>query len=78
MLHLADRHSRGSVGSVSLVVAVIRVGDEVVNAENHTAICGEEEPAYRRCKVEYAQREREREREREAQRISLLRMQQLQ
>ena len=51
------------------------VVDEAINAEDHTTICGEEEPAYRRCKAEYGQREREREREREAQRISLLRMQ---
>ena len=50
------------------------VGDEAVNAEDYTTVCGEEEPVYRRCKGEYA----EREREREAQRISLLRMQQLQ
>ena len=52
------------------------VGNEAVNAEDHTAICGGEEPAYRGSKVEYSQRERERERE--AQRVSLLRMQQLQ
>ena len=42
-------------------------GREAVNAEDHTAFCGEEEPAYRRCKTEYAQRERE------AQIISLIR-----
>ena len=41
------------------------VGDEAVNAEDHTAICDVEEPAYRKSKAEYAQRERE------AQRISL-------
>ena len=35
-------------------------GDEAVNAEDHTTICGEEEPAYRRSKAEYAQKERER------------------
>ena len=36
---------------------------KVVNAEDHTAtIYVEEEPAYSRCKTEYAQRERERER----------------
>ena len=34
------------------------VGDEAVNAEDHTTFCGEEEPAYRWCKTEYAQRER--------------------
>ena len=45
------------------------VGDEAVNAEDHTTICGEEEPAYRRSKAKYV--EREREREREAKRISL-------
>ena len=57
------------------VYLVLDVGDEAVNAEDHTAVCGEEEPAYRRCKAKYAQRKRERE----AQRISLLsRMQQLQ
>ena len=34
---------------------------KAVNAEDHTAtICVEEEPAYSRCKTEYAQRERER------------------
>ena len=38
------------------------VGDETVNAEDHTTICGEEEPAYMRSKTEYAQREKERER----------------
>ena len=33
---------------------------KAVNAEDHTiTICLEEEPAYRRCKAEYAQRERE-------------------
>ena len=41
------------------------VGDEAVNAEDHTTICGEEELAYRRNKAEYAQRERERERHKE-------------
>ena len=41
------------------------VGDEAVNAEDHTVFYGEEEPAYRRCKTEYAQRERERERHKE-------------
>ena len=52
------------------------LGMKAVNAEDHTALYGEEEPAYRRSNTEY---EREREREREAQRISLLtRMQQLQ
>ena len=39
------------------------VGDEAVNAEDHTTICGEEEPAYMRNKTEYAQRERQRGRE---------------
>ena len=43
------------------------VGDEAVNAEDHKAFCGEEEPVYRRYTTEYAQRERERE----AQRIYL-------
>ena len=52
----------------------LNVGDEVVNAEDHTTICVEEEPVHRRNKTEYAQRERERE----AQSISLLRIQQLQ
>ena len=37
------------------------VEDEAVNAEDHTTICGEEEPAYRRSNTEYVQRERERE-----------------
>ena len=42
---------------------------KAVNAEDHTiTISLEEEPAYRRCKTEYAQRERERE----AQIISLI------
>ena len=51
------------------------VGDEAVNAEDHTTICGEEEFAYRRGRTEYAQRERERE----AQRICLfIKWQQLQ
>ena len=36
------------------------VEDEAVNAEDHTTICGEEEPAYRRSKAEYAHKERER------------------
>ena len=44
------------------------VGDEAVNAEDHTTICGEEEPAYRGSNTEYAQGERERERQK---RISL-------
>ena len=44
------------------------VGDEAVNAEDHIAICGEEEPTYRRNKTEYAQRERQRGRETERQR----------
>ena len=39
----------------------LNVGDEVVNAEDHTTICVEEEPVHRRNKTEYAQRERERE-----------------
>ena len=39
------------------------VGDEAVNAEDHTTICGEEELAYRRSKAKYAHRERERKRE---------------
>ena len=43
------------------------VGDEAVNAEDHTTICGEEEPAYRKTKERYAHRERDRE----AQRISV-------
>ena len=34
------------------------VGDEAVNAEDHIAFCGEEAPAYRKNKTEYAQRER--------------------
>ena len=34
------------------------VGDEAVNAEDHTTIYGEEEPAYRRSKAKYTQRER--------------------
>ena len=43
---------------------------KAVNAEDHTTtICIEEEPAYSRCKTEYAQRERKRERE--AQSISI-------
>ena len=38
---------------------------KAVNAEEITqSICVEEEPAYGRCKTEYAQRERERERQR--------------
>ena len=37
-------------------------GREAVNAEDHTAFCGEEEPAYRRSNAEYAHKERERER----------------
>ena len=36
------------------------VGDEAVNAEDHTTICGEEEPAYRRGNTEYTHKERER------------------
>ena len=40
----------------------IFVGDEAVNAEDHIAICGEEELAYRGSKAGYAQREREKER----------------
>ena len=39
------------------------VGDEAVNAEDHTTFYGEEEPAYWRSKIEYAQRERERHKE---------------
>ena len=35
-------------------------GREAVNTEDHTTLCGEEEPAYRRSKAKYAQRERER------------------
>ena len=47
--------------------------NEAVNAEDHTTFCGEEEPAYRRSKTKYAQRERE------AQRISVfIQMQQIQ
>ena len=49
------------------------VGDEAVNAEDHTTICCEEGPAYRRSNTEYAERERERHKE-----YLLLRMQQLQ
>ena len=49
------------------------VRDEAVNVEDHTAFCGEEEPAYRGSKAEYAHRERD------AQRISLFKkLQQLQ
>ena len=36
------------------------VGNEAVNAEDHTTICGEEEPAYGGSKLEYAHTERER------------------
>ena len=39
---------------------MIIVGDEAVNAEDHTTICDVEEPAYRRSKAKYAHRERER------------------
>ena len=35
------------------------VGDEAVNAEDHTSICDVEEPAYRRNKARYAGGERE-------------------
>ena len=46
--------------------------NKAVNAEDHTiTICVEEEPAYRRCKIEYAQRERHKV-------YLLLRVQQLQ
>ena len=37
------------------------VGDEAINAEDHTTICDEEEPAYRR-KSKNTHRERKRER----------------
>ena len=36
------------------------VGDEAINAEDHTTLYDVEEPAYKRSKTEYAQRERER------------------
>ena len=36
------------------------VGDEVVSAEDHTTLCGGEEPVYRRYEAEYAHRERKR------------------
>ena len=39
------------------------LGMEAVNAEDHTAICDVEEPAYRIYKARYAQRERERYKE---------------
>ena len=39
------------------------VGDEAVNAEDHTAISDVEEPAYRRSKAKYAHKERERHKE---------------
>ena len=52
------------------------VEDKVVNAEDHTAFCDVEEPAYRRNKARYAQRERERERG--TKNISIHKMQQLQ
>ena len=45
-------------------------GRKAVNAEDHMTIYVEE-PAYRRCKTEYAQRERERERERERKNITI-------
>ena len=38
------------------------VGDEAVNAEDHTTFYGEEEPAYKRSKEEYAHTEREAQR----------------
>ena len=44
------------------MVHVESVGDEAVNEEDHTTICGGEEPAYRRSKAKYAQREREAQR----------------
>ena len=47
----------------SFLAVFLLIGDEAVNAEDHTTICGEEEPAYRRSKTEYAQRERERHKE---------------
>ena len=40
------------------------VGDKAVNAEDHTAICDGEEPAYEGKQRRYAQREREREAQR--------------
>ena len=39
-------------------------GRKAVNAEDHMTIYVEE-PAYRRCKTEYAQRQKERERHKE-------------
>ena len=39
------------------------VGDEVVNAEDHTTFYDVEEPAYRRSKAKYAHKERERHKE---------------
>ena len=52
------------------------VGDKAVNAEDHTTFCDVEEPAYRRNKARYTQRERERERGTKS--ISIHKMQQLQ
>ena len=49
--HLEDIHAREAT-----------VGDEAINAKDHTTIYGEEEPAYRRSNIEYAQREREAQR----------------
>ena len=50
------------------------VANKAVNAEDHKTICVEEEPAYRRCKTEYAHTHtlRERETHTHTQRVSLL------
>ena len=58
-------------GSTIGALLVEIVGDKAVNAEDQTTICDGEEPAYRRNKARYAQRERERERERGTKNISI-------
>ena len=66
---LIDRPLHGHIARLVLTCApctpstrYVSVGDEAVNAEDHKALCVEEEPAYMRSKTEYAQKERERER----------------
>ena len=53
------RHPRPSISWIGAppteyMSLLLTVGDEAVNAEDHTATCGEEEPAYRRNKTKYA------------------------
>ena len=67
------RQPKQTYASIVTTPSQVPVGDKAVNTNDHTTLYDVEEPAYRRSKIEYAQRERE------AQRMSIfIKWQQLQ